>query len=506
MLTIEPLAHEAGHGAVCWLNRYRRGRDLQFLSFFSAPLLSIMPLPRQHVAKMSNVLKTVARRCRLAARTACHAWHLPRERLVGATQHAVVMDSVTDGGGPSFRYAFMAVMSCGIAILGLLQSSAAVVIGAMLISPLMGPIVQLGFSLSVVDFRMMGRSLLALLCGVVLSLGTAVLIVWLSPLRAATSEILARTQPTLFDLLVAVFSGLAGGYAVITRKGEAIVGVAIATALMPPLAVVAYGLATGELQIAKGAAFLFMTNLLAIAFSVTVIARWYGFGPRQRAGHVMWQGVVIVGTFAMLAVPLGVALGDIGRQAWNETQVRSTVQGYLDGQGGSIQRLDVKRNGQELHVDLVAMVPEFHSDAQRVLQSLLELRLPVTPRLRLKQTLEASDAGRLDRADLAGLRIAIDALTDQVQQMRSVASWYVRDRVKSVFADRPTELEVNAEQMWVSVTVLDPGIEEEASLAMLREALAVALPGWRIEVRISPAVVEAGSGDDDREGENGDIR
>lgn len=434
------------------------------------------------------------RRCCQLVRNAARSSYGLRERLIGATSHSAVMDGVTEGGGLSPRYAFMAVMSCGIAILGLLQSSAAVVIGAMLISPLMGPIVQLGFSLSVVDFRMLGRSLFALVCGVALALGTAMLIVWLSPLRAATSEILARTQPTLFDLLVAVFSGLAGGYAVITRKGEAIVGVAIATALMPPLAVVAYGLATGEPQIARGAGFLFMTNLLAIAFSVTLIARWYGFGARKRTRHAMWQGAVIVGTFAMLAMPLGVALRDIGRQAWNETQVRSVVQGYLDEQGGSIQRLEVKRSADELQVDLVAMVPDFHPGAQAVLQSLLEQRLPVTPRVRVRQTLEANDSGRLDRADLAGLRVAVGALSDQLQQMRSISTLYVGDRARGVLGDRPAELEVSAEQMWVSATLLEHGGEEDAPLAMLQDELAAALPGWRTVVRVAPVMAEASAG------------
>ncbi|MBH1432033.1 TIGR00341 family protein [Stenotrophomonas maltophilia] len=455
---------------------------------------SCSPL-RQQVAKMNNARRSVVRRCGQLTRNAARASYGLRERLIEATSHSAVMDDVTDGGGLSPRYAFMAVMSCGIAILGLLQSSAAVVIGAMLISPLMGPIVQLGFSLSVVDFRMMGRSLSALVCGVALALGTAMLIVWLSPLRVATSEILARTQPTLFDLLVAVFSGLAGGYAVITRKGEAIVGVAIATALMPPLAVVAYGLATGELQIAKGAGFLFMTNLLAIAFSVTVIARWYGFGSRKRTGHAMWQGAVIVGTFAMLAVPLGVALRDIGRQAWNETQVRSVVQGYLDGQGGSIQQLEVKRSASGLQVDLVAMVPDFHPDAQAVLQSLLAQRLPVTPRLRVRQTLEASDAGRLDRADLAGLRVAVGALSDQVQQMRSISALHVRERARGVLGDRLVALEVNAERLWVSATLLERAGEDEAPLALLQDALADALPGWRTVVRAAPAPAETSTGD-----------
>ena len=93
----------------------------------------------------------------------------------------------------------------------------------------------------------------------------------------------------------AVLSGLAGVYATITRKGETIVGVAIATALMPPLAVVGFGTALGNWDIARGAAFLFMTNLLAIALSVTIVARWYGFGGDDTPKQSAWQALLIVG-------------------------------------------------------------------------------------------------------------------------------------------------------------------------------------------------------------------
>ena len=124
-----------------------------------------------------------------------------------------VLQHVDEGGALAPRYAFMTVMSCGIATLGLLQNSAAVIIGAMLISPLMGPIIELGMSLATFDFRSLRASLRTLAVGVGIALLTAMALVAVSPLQEPTSEILARTEPTLFDLLVAVFSGLAGAYA-----------------------------------------------------------------------------------------------------------------------------------------------------------------------------------------------------------------------------------------------------------------------------------------------------
>ncbi|MEM7678349.1 MAG: DUF389 domain-containing protein, partial [Myxococcota bacterium] len=165
--------------------------------------------------------------------------------------HDEVEARIHSDGAFTGRFGFMIIMACAIATLGLLLSSPAVIIGAMLISPLMGPIMLFGFSLALLDFAALRRSIFALSIGIGLALGISFFIVNLSPLTQTTPEIIARTRPNLFDLLVAVFSGLAGGYAVINKKGETIVGVAIATALMPPLAVVGYGLANGATQIAS---------------------------------------------------------------------------------------------------------------------------------------------------------------------------------------------------------------------------------------------------------------
>lgn len=238
-----------------------------------------------------------------------------RWRGIREIHHQEVIDHAREEGALTGRYIFMNVMSCGIAILGLLLSSPAVIIGAMLISPLMGPIMLMGFSLAILDLAALRQAVISLAVGTGVALATSFLIVFVSPLTEITSEILARTRPNFFDLLVAVFSGLAGGYAVIRRKGETIVGVAIATALMPPLAVVGFGLATAQFQIAGGAFFLFMTNLLAIALMVTVLSRFYGFGERHGREHNLWQTWMIVGVFVALSIPLGLSLRDIAYEA-----------------------------------------------------------------------------------------------------------------------------------------------------------------------------------------------
>jgi uncharacterized hydrophobic protein (TIGR00271 family) len=215
------------------------------------------------------------------------------------------------------RYLFMVVIAAGIAMLGLLLSSPAVVIGAMLLSPLMGPIVGLGFGLAVWDLVAMRRALVALALGVAVAVGFAALLVIFSPLQTVTDEIAARTRPNLFDLVVALLSGLAGTFATLRSRQGAIVGVAIATAVMPPLATVGFGIATANADVAGGAAFLFFTNLMAIALACAAMARLYGFGsslsPRQGAV----QGALILVTLVALAVPLGLALRQIGWERWS---------------------------------------------------------------------------------------------------------------------------------------------------------------------------------------------
>ena len=334
-----------------------------------------------------------------------------QNQLVETCDRVAVLDHVHDAGHLAPRYAFMIVMSCGIATLGLLQNSAAVIIGAMLISPLMGPIIGLGMGLATFDLRSIRESLLTLLVGIGLALAIAILIVAMSPLKEATSEILARTEPTFFDLLVAVFSGLAGAYATVTRKGEAIVGVAIATALMPPLAVVGYGIAVLNWNIAGGAAFLFMTNLLAIALSVTIVARLYGFGRSDSPKQTAWQAGLIVACFALLSVPLVLALKRIALQSQTEVAVRSALEGAASDAGGRVSALRVDNGKDGVSVDAVVMLSSHVSGLEERLQADLGARLQRPVSVRLREVLTADDVSfAQQQGTLAELRRSVLAL------------------------------------------------------------------------------------------------
>ncbi|MFS8063480.1 MAG: DUF389 domain-containing protein [Luteimonas sp.] len=339
----------------------------------------------------------------------CRRWR--QENLVATCDRAAVLAHVDEAGLLAPRYAFMTLLSAGIAMLGLLQGSGAVIIGAMLISPLMGPIVEMGMALATFDFRTLRESLKTMAVGVALALAIAFLIVWLSPLQEPTAEILSRTEPTLFDLLVAILSGLAGAYATITRKGETIVGVAIATALMPPLAVVGFGIAVGNGNIAGGAAFLFMTNLLAIALSVTLMARWYGFGTTDSPQQSAWRAALIVGCFVLLSVPLGLALRSIAARSLAEATVRSVLEAAARDEGGRVTTLRVEAGGNPITIDAVLLTPKDRPGLASRLERQLQDRLgrPVTVQLREVLT---ADQARLQReqSTLAELRNSVAAL------------------------------------------------------------------------------------------------
>ena len=162
-----------------------------------------------------------------------------------------------------------------IASLGLNTNSTAVIIGAMLISPLMGPIIGMGYSMGVYDFALLKESLRNFLIMIVVSLVTSAIFFTLPLISSTQSELLARTQPTTYDILIALFGGLAGMVAQ-TRKdrtGTVIPGVAIATALMPPLCTVGYGLATFQFRFMMGALYLFTINSIFIALASFIVTR-----------------------------------------------------------------------------------------------------------------------------------------------------------------------------------------------------------------------------------------
>lgn len=198
------------------------------------------------------------------------------------------------------------ILACAIMIasVGLNVNSTAVIIGAMLISPLMGPIVGAGFALGMYDFSLLRKSLGNLLIATIVSLTVATLYFYLSPFKEVQSELLARTSPNIYDVLIAFFGGLAGVIA-ITRveKGNPIPGVAIATALMPPLCTAGYGLATANWKFFLGALFLYGINCVFICIATFSIVKYLNY-PASKQPDIKHQKQVRYGITALIILML----------------------------------------------------------------------------------------------------------------------------------------------------------------------------------------------------------
>lgn len=165
-----------------------------------------------------------------------------------------------------------------LASLGLNMNAPSVIIGAMLISPLMGPIMGIGLSMGINDVSLMRKSLYNYGMATGVALATSTVFFFLSPLGDAHSEILARTRPSIYDVLIAFFGGMAGIVAASSRnKGNVVPGVAIATALMPPLCTAGYGIATWQWSFFFGAFYLFLINTVFIALSTLLVVRLFHF-------------------------------------------------------------------------------------------------------------------------------------------------------------------------------------------------------------------------------------
>ncbi|MDG2407839.1 MAG: TIGR00341 family protein [Pirellulales bacterium] len=227
--------------------------------------------------------------------------------------YADLVQGLRRGSRATLDYFVMVAAATAIATLGLLQDSPAVVIGAMLVAPLMTPIVGCGLGLAQANFKLFRTAANAIFWGFGATLLVSFSLAWLIPGRELTAQVLARANPDLLDLLIALSSAIAAAYA-LARPSlvGAIAGVAIATALVPPLSCIGIALAYGQYLIAKGATLLFFTNMIAIVLGAACTFRLLGVtGSHTKATHRRWvyrmAGVLGVGVLLLL-YPLGRSL------------------------------------------------------------------------------------------------------------------------------------------------------------------------------------------------------
>ena len=306
------------------------------------------------------------------------------ERLLGRIKaHFVIMQDMEDEqeivkqitSGVSFRGAnlWVLIFAIFIASLGLNVNSTAVIIGAMLISPLMGPIIGMGLAMGINDLNLMRRAVKNFGVATLISVLTAMVYFLITPLGEAQSELLARTSPTIYDVLIATFGGAAGILALCTKgKGNVIPGVAIATALMPPLCTAGYGLATGHFLYFLGAFYLFFINTVFISLATYVGVRLMRFHRLEfqnpalaKKAQRMVMGIAIVTMIPATFLTIGIV-----RRSIFDNKVNSFVKVELSQPGTQVLSSNIDEDNQVLNI--VAVGKEINKATEEAAKKRME--------------------------------------------------------------------------------------------------------------------------------------
>lgn len=296
--------------------------------------------------------------------------------------HEEVIENIKRGVEFQGTNLWILIFAIIIASVGLNVNSTAVIIGAMLISPLMGPIMGIGLSLGINDFELFKRSAKSFGFAVGVSVVASTLYFMITPLSFAQSELLARTTPTIWDVLIATFGGLAGIVAQ-TRKDRTtpvIPGVAIATALMPPLCTSGFGLATGNWSYFGGAFYLFLINTVFIAFATYFMVRFLKFPKKvhldqKRAKNVKRSMILIL---TLTIVPSVILAYGIVQRSVFDNSVNNFVKNVMQFEQSQIVNVDCiydRKGGSQVEVTIVgaplsddviatakAQLPSYHLD------------------------------------------------------------------------------------------------------------------------------------------------
>lgn len=277
---------------------------------------------------------------------------------------AQTIENITNGVRFRGAQLWTLVFAIFIASLGLNVNSTAVIIGAMLISPLMGPIIGMGLAVGIGDWSLLKTSGKNFLVATIISILTASVYFLVSPFNEVQSELLARTSPTLYDVLIAFFGGAAGFMATATRgKGNVIPGVAIATALMPPLCTAGFGLATGRWIYFLGAIYLFYINTIFISLSTFLGTKLLHFHQQK---HLTPERTRIVKRYIVILVVVTMIPAAIGTVSLVRQSIfRSNVSNFINAEwnipGTQILSHDADTGTHTLH--LVAVGREIPEDS-----------------------------------------------------------------------------------------------------------------------------------------------
>ncbi len=334
---------------------------------------------------------------------------LPRD----AENIAITTENIKNGAVLTGVNLWVLVGAIFIASLGLNTNSTAVIIGAMLISPLMGPIMGFGLGLGTNDFALVNKSLRNFLIMVVLSAMASTLYFFISPVKEAGSELLGRTSPTVYDVLIAFFGGMAGIIAGASklRSGNVIPGVAIATALMPPLCTMGYGISHLNWQYAAGAFYLFMINSVFIALATYFVVSLLNYPKVEESDSKRKKRLRIIIPFIivlMVAPSIYLTYHIVKKYFYEQNAERFMSKEIIDGKHIIVtSKMDYNLGNSQLKVVVVGE-PYDSSSIEGLKEKMKEYGLVST-----KLSLYQGDDGRVAARDMFG------ALDQDMQSTRS---------------------------------------------------------------------------------------
>jgi uncharacterized hydrophobic protein (TIGR00271 family) len=311
----------------------------------------------------------------------------------------IVRQEIANGSEPEIRFYLMVVVSTMIACFGLVMSSTAVIIGAMLVAPLMTPIFGMALALIRSDAYLLGRAARAEIAGVVAAIMMGFLVGMIYPGLEPTPEMLARTHPQLFDLLVAVFSGFAGAYAMVDERiSPALPGVAIATAIVPPLANTGLCFSVGAYAGGVGSFLLFFSNFLSILLVASAVFWFFGMTEKYHG----LSGQIIIKRFGLPFLGfllIGLVLTNTLYQISKDRRLRSTIENVLirelaDLPSTSFDKMIYQAENNKIHIfanvySAMIISPTQVSKIQKRLAEELEKTANLTIRSTIAQTVAA---------------------------------------------------------------------------------------------------------------------
>lgn len=291
---------------------------------------------------------------------------LPLLPVASESAFAELFTKLRESARMGRAYLILLILSVLMATVGLFQDSAPTIIGAMILAPMMAPIIALSMGAVRFDDRMTGESLKTLLLSILIALVASALLAWALPFTHITQQIALRTHPTLLDLSVAIFAGIAAAYGSANSKvGESLAGVAIAVALVPPLSVAGIGIGWGEWSLFANAFLLFMANIVGILFAAGIMFYLMGFASRRYVSAAFFIKLAMV---AIIAVPLWLSTRTLvlEERIYGEFQKALIHSPFGKGITMSLKRIEKRSDGLYLYVTLTASVGVGHDELAKI--------------------------------------------------------------------------------------------------------------------------------------------